>query len=254
MITHGRLVVVALLAITLGAPGASSQPASSPPAPTFVIVHGAWGGGWDWRGIDSLLTAQGHHVHRVTLTGLGERVHLASPTIGLATHVADVVNTIEWEQLTSVVLVGHSYGGMVISGAADQIPARIRALIYVDAFLPESGESVERLIGERFAAFVAQSREGMIPPSWVTPDLAIPKDVPHPLKTFTDTLVLSNPAARRLPASYILTLDPGAAEDMFSPYAARAAARGWPVHRLEADHTPERSAPTALVALLRQLP
>lgn len=222
---------------------------------TYVFVHGAWGGGWDWRGVDSLLTAQGHRVYRVTLTGLGERVHLASPSIGLTTHIADVLNTISWEELKNVVLVGHSYGGMVITGVADRIPARIRALIYVDAFLPESGESVARLTGAEFAPFLAQNtKDGMIVPPWASQESSIPKDVPQPLKTFTDTLVLSSTAALRLAASYILTVDKGATKDDFSPYAERAKARGWPVHRMEADHTPERSAIRELVQLLQRVP
>ena len=222
---------------------------------TYVIVHGAWGGGWDWRGIDSMLTARGHQVYRVTLTGLGEKVHLASPNIGLTTHITDVVNAITWEELRNVVLVGHSYGGMVITGAADRIPERIRALIYLDAFLPESGESVQQLGGAGFASFVAQnSKDGLIQAPWVQPGTAVPTDVPHPLKTFTDTLVLTNAAARRLPASYILTVDKGSTTDGFSPYAARAKARGWPVHQMEADHTPERSARAELVQLLLRLP
>jgi len=222
---------------------------------TYVIVHGAWGGGWDWRVVDSLLSAQGHQVYRVTLTGLGERAHLANANIGLTTHICDVVNTISWEQLKDVVVVGHSYGGMVITGVADRIPERIRALIYLDAFLPESGESAMKLVGADGASFFAQNtRDGLIHPPWVTPDRPIPKDVPHPLKTFTDTLVLTNPAARQVRASYILTVDKGASTDGFSPYAARARARGWPVHQMEADHTPERSAPRELVQLLLRLP
>src|SRR5262245_43565749 len=86
---------------------------------TYVIVHGAWGGGWDWLAIDSMLARHGHKVVRVTLTGLGERHHLASPNIGLDTHIEDVVNAILWDNLRDVVLVGHSYGGMVITGVAD---------------------------------------------------------------------------------------------------------------------------------------
>jgi len=109
---------------------------------TYVVVHGAWGGGWDWRVVDSMLTRHGHTVVRVSLTGLGEKVHLASPDVGLTTHIMDVVNTILWEDLHDVVLVGHSYGGMVITGVADRIPERIRRLIYLDAMLPDSGESV----------------------------------------------------------------------------------------------------------------
>lgn len=251
MTSRTRLLLV--VAWGLWPASAYTQPAQA--NHTYVFVHGAWGGGWDWRGVDSLLTAQGHRVYRVTLTGLGERVHLASPSIGLTTHITDVVNTISWEQLKDVVLVGHSYGGMVITGVADRIPERLRAVIYVDAFLPESGESVARLNGAQFAPFIAQNtKDGMIHAPWVSPESAIPKDVPQPLKTFTDTLLLSNLAALRLPASYILTVDKGATKDDFSPYAERAKARGWPVHRMEADHTPERSAQRELVQLLLRLP
>jgi pimeloyl-ACP methyl ester carboxylesterase len=248
-----RHVPAALLVTMCSVTTQAWSQTAAPPGRTYVIVHGAWGGGWDWRVVDSLLTQAGHRVHRVTLTGLGERVHLASADIGLETHLTDVVNAIAWEGLTDVVLVGHSYGGMVITGAADRLPERLRALIYIDAFLPDSGESVVQLTGGGLDALVARSRNGLIPAPWATAD-AIPRDVPHPLRTFTDTLVLVHPEARRIPASYILTVDEGATDDMFSPYAGRATARGWPVHRMVADHTPERSKPGELVALLQQIP
>ena len=103
---------------------------------TFVIVHGAWGGGWSWKEVDHLLTADGHTVYRPTLTGQGERVHLASPSVGLDTHIADIVNVIKFENLHDIVLVGHSYAGMVITGVAQQVPDRISRLIYLDALLP----------------------------------------------------------------------------------------------------------------------
>lgn len=237
----------------LALPAGAQTPAPS----TFVIVPGMWSGGWDWRRVDSLLTARGHRVYRITLSGLGERVHLASAGVGLATHIADVANTITWEQLTDVVLVGHSYGGMVISGVAEQIPDRIRRLVYVEAFVPESGESVERLVGPGFKSLVSQNtRDGLIHAPWVRADAPSPKEMPHPYRTFTDTLVLDNPAARRLPASFILTVEKGAEEgkDGFAPFAARAAQRGWPVYRMEGDHTPARSAPEGLVRLMMQAP
>ncbi|MGQ0639260.1 MAG: alpha/beta fold hydrolase [Gemmatimonadaceae bacterium] len=245
---------IAVLLATLSVAGGVA-PASAQSRHTYVIVHGAWGGAWDWRAVDSMLTARGQRVHRVTLTGLGERVHLASPNIGLTTHITDVVNAISFERLKDVVLVGHSYGGMVITGVADRIPERVRALIYLDAFLPESGETVLKLVGADGASFFTQNtKDGLIIPPWVTPESTVPKDVPHPLKTFTDTLTLTNQEARRLPASYILTVDKGATQDGFSPYAARAKARGWPVHQMEADHTPERSARSELVQLLLRVP
>lgn len=222
---------------------------------TYVIVHGAWGGGWDWRVVDSILTRHGHRVFRVTLTGLGERVHLASPDIGLSTHIDDVVNKVLWEDLHDVVLVGHSYGGMVITGVADRVPERIRRLVYLDAFVPDSGETALLLADSMGATFIRSSaRDGMIIPAWVTDDRAIPRDVPQSLRTFTDTLRLVNPAGRRVPAVYILTFEPTVTPDPFQRFADRAAARGWPVHRLQADHVPERSARGPLIALLERVP
>ncbi len=251
---NGNLRALVLLAAGLSL-GCSAAQAPAKPGSTYVIVHGAWGGGWDWRAMDSLLTAQGNRVHRVTLTGLGERVHLASRDIGLTTHINDVVNSITWEGLKDVVLVGHSYGGMVITGTADRIPDRIRALIYIDAFLPESSESVLHLTGDQGATFFsANTKDGLIVPPWVTAEMPIPKDVPHPLKTFADTLKLANAAARNIKGSYILTIEKGATRDDFSLHADRAKARGWPVHQLTADHVPERSARAELLQLLLQVP
>jgi pimeloyl-ACP methyl ester carboxylesterase len=222
---------------------------------TYVIVHGAWGGGWHWRAVDSLLTRKGHRVVRVTLTGLGERVRLASPLIDLDTHILDVVNTILWEDLHDVILVGHSYGGMVITGVADRIPGRIRRLVYVDAFLPDSGESLHSLLNGPTLAWVDSTlRAGMSIPDWVTDTTAIPRAVPQPLRTFTDTLLLRNPARRQVPGTYILTFEPNALPDDFQPFADRAAARGWPVERLLADHNPPKTARMPLVALLAAVP
>jgi pimeloyl-ACP methyl ester carboxylesterase len=247
-----RIATFVFVALIAAGP-APAQSAVSPKR--FVIVHGAWGGGWDWRGIDSILTRQGHSVDRVTLTGLGDRAHLASPAIGLETHITDVVNAIEFEKLNDVVLLGHSYGGMVITGVAERIPQRIRHLVYVDAFLPENGESVQKLADDGFASMVTNmERNGMLVPPWASDTMPRPKDVPHPLKTFTDTLVLSA-AARAIPGTYILTVDRGATGDGFARYAQRAAERKWRVYRMEnTDHVPERSAPDALASLLTQMP
>ena len=247
-------IQLALVAIGLAAAPLRAQHAPGPHR-TYVIVHGAWGGSWDWRVVDSLLTLHGHRVVRPPLTGQGERVHLASPSIGLTTHVDDVVNAIRWENLHDVVLVGHSYGGMVITGVADRIPERIRRLVYLDAFLPDSGESVLGLVdAARMPPLRMSIRDGFMVPSWVTDTTAVPRDVPQPLRTFTDTLRLVNPAARRIPATYILTVEPGREPDAFQPFADRAAARGWPVVRMQADHNPQRTAPAALVALLERVP
>ena len=110
---------------------------------TFVLVHGAWLGGWCWKKVTPLLRAAGHGVFVPTLTGLGERAHLLTPQVGLDTHIKDVASVLEYEDLTDVVLVGHSYAGMVIAGVAQQAAARLAALVYLDAFLPEDGKAVK---------------------------------------------------------------------------------------------------------------
>lgn len=218
---------------------------------TYVLVHGAWGGGWDWRPVSDILTSRGHRVFRVTLTGLGERAHLASSDIGLETHIADVVNTILYENLRDVTLVGHSYGGMVVTGVADRIPDRLTHLVYVDALVPEDGESVDTLTpGPRAPDEV---RGAFIVPPWVKPGTVPPMDVPQPSKTFSDVIALKNPLRERIPTTYILTVDPGATTDWFDPFAARAKAKGWLVERITSDHNAQRSAREELCRLLEQV-
>jgi len=107
---------------------------------TYVLVHGAWHGSWCWKRVRKSLRDAGHQVFTPTLTGVGDRSHLNSAAINLSTHIADVVNLLQWEDLSDVVLCGHSYGGSVISGVIDRIPERIRTLVYLDAFVPEDGE------------------------------------------------------------------------------------------------------------------
>ena len=142
-----RLLALSMLvAAALLAPPAAAEEEPRPSGQrTYVLVHGAWGGGWAWRDVADRLRARGHEAYRPTLTGLGERRHLATEDVGLDTHIEDVVNLLVFEQLHDVVLVGHSYGGMVISGVADRVPERIAYRIYIDAFVPEDGES---LVGE----------------------------------------------------------------------------------------------------------
>jgi pimeloyl-ACP methyl ester carboxylesterase len=114
---------------------------------TFVLVHGAWHGGWCYGRVAERLRAAGHRVLTPTLTGLGERSHLCSRSVNLTTHIADVVNLIKWEQLQRVTLVGHSYGGVVVTGVADTIPERISSLVYLDAFVPKDGQCMLDLVG-----------------------------------------------------------------------------------------------------------
>jgi len=123
--------------------GALVTPAQAQtPHHTFVLVHGSSAGGWCWRRVADLLEARGHKVFAPTLTGLGERSHLMSGLITLDTHITDVVNVIKWENLDRFVLVGHSYGGWAVSGAAEQVEKRISSIVFLDAFMPENGQRV----------------------------------------------------------------------------------------------------------------
>jgi pimeloyl-ACP methyl ester carboxylesterase len=222
------------------------------PRDTFILVHGAWGGGWDWRHVDDLLTAKGNKVYRPTLSGQGEHSNIANPDIDLDTHIQDIVNVILWENLHDVVLVGHSYGGMVITGVADRVPDRIKHVIYVDALLPQNGESVTNDMGRLIKQPI---KDGYIIAPWVKGNPPPPHDVPMPLKTFTEPITLTNQAiALKLPATYILTVDAGKTpeQDDFYPFYVRAKARGWPAWIMEGDHNVQRSHPVELVQLFEK--
>lgn len=116
---------------------------------TFVLVHGAWHGGWCWRRVSGILQGRGHTVFTPTLTGLGERSHLLAKGIDVSTHVTDVANVFQWERLDGAVLCGHSYGGLVVSGVAERVPATaISSIVFLDAFLPDDGDSMLDLTGQ----------------------------------------------------------------------------------------------------------
>lgn len=230
---------------------ACSQPTKKS---TYVIVHGAWGGGWSFKKVDSLLTAAGNKVYRPTLTGQGERAHLATPEVGLVTHINDVVNTILYEDLQNVILVGHSYGGMVVTGVADSIPERISKLIYLDAFVPEDGESVFAQ-GRTPDGMKPLMENGFLIPRWVKANQPAPKDVPHSVKTFTDKISLKNPKRLLIPTTYLLTVERGKdpEKDDFSSQANKARKKGWPILILEADHNPQWSTPLQFFLMLQKI-
>ncbi|TCC90157.1 alpha/beta hydrolase [Pedobacter frigiditerrae] len=220
----------------------------------YVIVHGAWGGSYAFKKVDSILTAKGCKVYRPSLTGQGERAHLASADVNLSTHVKDVVNQILYENLDDVVLVGHSYGGMVITGVVDSIPDRIKKMIYVDAFLPNDGESVVGLFGGKVDGLVKNQVNGFLVPAWVKASQPIPKDVPQSLKTFTEILHLKR-GVSTIPAHYVLTVAKGTLpeNDDFASQAERARKRNIPVEVLAADHNPQVSAIVPFAELLYKL-
>jgi pimeloyl-ACP methyl ester carboxylesterase len=221
---------------------------------TFVIVHGAWAGGWEHKKLAEALQADGNTVYRVTLTGQGDRSHLASPDIGLSVHIQDVVNFIEWEDLHDVVLVGHSYGGMVITGAADRVASRLKHVIYLDAFLPEDGESAYSSMGADAASRRMPAVNGFISLGDQT-GKPVPHIVPQSEKTFSEPIKLDHQdAARRVPTTYILTVDKGKTpdQDMFFRYYERAKTRGWKTEVMEGPHVVHITQPVETAHLLEQ--
>lgn len=241
-------------ALVLALPSFATETSATPH--TLVAVHGAWAGGWHFKKMAPLLEARGWKVYRPSLSGLGEHFNTARTDIGLETHISDIVNLILFEDLHNVILLGHSYGGMVITGVADRIPDRIARLVYLDAVLPVDGESL--LGSHKRSSFDLEkmTKDGFVVPNWVPPGKPFPIDVPQPLKTFTDPISLKNQAAAaKIPATYILTVDPGKKpeDDDFFSASERARARGWPVIIMTADHNPQWRQPEAVVKLLLEL-
>ena len=165
----------------------------------FVLVHGGWTGSHGFRRVRRRLQERGHEAFTPSLTGIGERVHLASPQVGLTTHIQDVVHCLEFEDLRDVVLVGFSYGGMVVTGAVEHAAARVRELVYLDAFVPASGDSVSSLAGRASSAVQLLGQDWLIPPSprqFDDPDEAAwqnQRRVPHPSRCFAEPVQLSTP-------------------------------------------------------------
>jgi len=180
---------------------------------TFVLVHGAWSGGWGWTKTAGLLRAQGHEVFVPTLTGLGERSHLLNPGITLTTHISDVLGVFRYEDLEDVILVGHSYGGMVITGVSSRLAPKIRTLVYLDAFLPKDGQCLFDLAGNQAQMMEGQkATPGLVSPSNIAAPLADPalaemrqrKLGPQPLLTLTEAVQLDGSEKAIRNRTYIL--------------------------------------------------
>ncbi|GAB5480408.1 MAG: alpha/beta hydrolase [Parasphingorhabdus sp.] len=239
-------------------------------AQTFVLIHGAWHGGWCWRDVRSQLEALGHRVFTPTLTGLAERAHLLSADIGLDTHITDITSLIGYYDLNDIVLVGHSYGGMVITGVADAMKDRISEIIYLDAAMPNAGETMITQGPERSPAVVEQTRKTLesLAPDGIAmaafpPDiLGIPKDhpgyewvaqklTPHPLKTWLDPIQLENGGSLDLKRSYIHCTAPVLPNSSFPYHAAQVQTDpSWTYHALPTGHDAMITAPGELVAIL----
>ncbi len=236
-------------------------------APTFVLVHGAWGGAWIWRRVLAPLRAAGHEVHAATLTGDGDRAHLRRRDITLQTHIADVVALVEAEELSDIVLVGHSYGGQVITGAADRLlaknPRALRRLVYVDAMVPVPGEGWGEkhdaaTVAKRTA--LAEANDFALPPpdptefalSAADADWLRRRHVPHPFGPYREPLPFDGARVAAVPRAFIDCNRPA--------YPTIAAMRervrqtpGFEVFEIATGHFPMVSEPAALVRLLLRL-
>lgn len=231
---------------------------------TFVLVHGAWHGGWCWREVAARLRAAGHEVYTPTMTGLGERAHLLRADTGLATCIDDICAVIDTEELRDVVLVGHSFAGVVISGVADRLAPAIRQLVYLDALVVQAGQSALSV----FPADVQRERRRTIDAEgW---RIAIPEPAkfgvtdaqqvawlerrltPHPLKAYTDPLTLQHALGNGLPKTYVAVTDP-----WYAPLAPVRdwvrAQPDWHYRELRAGHDAMLTSPAALSGLLEEL-
>ena len=228
---------------------------------TFVVAHGAWSAGWAWKKMRPLMRAAGHDLWTPTYTGLGEREHLGTPDTSLDTHIQDIVAVMETEDLRDVILIGHSYGGMVATGVADKARRRIGRIIYLDAFAPKDGESLFDLVGAQAAENMRGKAMGegggwRVPAMPMPPDTA-PEDVTwatprrrsQPLKSFEQKIRLQS-SSEPAPRHYIYAKKSGPG-DVFRQFGERAKSEaGWKYHEIDASHNPHITCPEALMTLL----
>ena len=220
-------------------------------AETIVLVHGGWSGGWAMKPLANEISKQGHEVYRPSLTGLGARAHLSSTDIRLETHIQDIVNLILYEDLHDVVLVGHSYGGMVISGVSDRVPERIVRRIYIEGMVPSSGESMLDIHSKAEKMLSSLTRHGFVYPPKYKENTPPPKLMPQPLNTVTDKITLRHQNLA-IPTQYVLTVAPHTQieQDDFFPQAKRAQDNGWAVINIVGGHNIQRENPELLACII----
>lgn len=246
----------------------ASRKATTAKPRTFVLVHGAFHGGWCWQDVADTLRQDGHRVFTPTLTGLGASSHLLSPNIGLETHIQDIVGLLDWQELNDVILVSHSYGGLVATGAADRRRDKIAKLIYVDAYVPIDGGSFidarldrtpEQMALDKSLAMDAKN--GRIEP--FPPEIfGVPTDHPeyarvaklvtaHPAKTWLDTIDLPNGGADGFPKTFIQCTDPKLGGGLFEPYETLARnEKDWTYREIATGHDAMITAPGRLSTLI----
>lgn len=237
---------------------------------TFVLVHGAFTGGWHWQRVRRALSALGHEVYTPTLTGAGERRHLLSRDLRLSVHVEDIASVLFHENLQDVVLVGHSYGGVVITAVAERAADRIGQLVYLDATVPANGQAATGAFTEGTADVLSQMSGGT---DWLLPPLPLsgvgvtePSDVEwmtprrgaHPMATLHEPVVLQNEAAQRLPRAYIRCTRREGLVGLFGvdpllPFYQKAVAEGWPVRDLDSGHDAMVTVPDQVATTLSEL-
>jgi pimeloyl-ACP methyl ester carboxylesterase len=229
---------------------------------TYVLVHGAWGGSYGWRKVRTLLQRAGHEVFTPSLTGLGERAHLATPEVNLTTHSQDVTNAIWYEDLSDIILVGHSYGGMVVTGVADHMPERIAHLVYLDAFLPADGQSLFDMNSNGGNTLPRSDGDWRVPPLQRNEDASDPEVQWHaarrlhqPRATLEEKVRLSTPLEERpFSLTYIVATgrpEPGPLFDRIAQ-GLRGNPR-WTVRQIHGGHQMNRTNPVGLVDLFQEL-
>lgn len=229
---------------------------------TYVLVHGAWGGAQTWRSVRPLLWSSGHQVFTPSLTGIGERAHLTSPQISLRTHIDDVVATVHYEGLDEIVLLGFSYGGMVVTGALDQIADRVRELVYLDAFVPADGQSALDMLGRSAPTGIADdwAVDG-IPRDFENPaegEFHTPRRSRQPIRTLTEPVRLAQPLEDYpFGRTFIKALgDPRSTEGPDPFYDVADRLRGdpnWRYHESTSNHMIPQNRPRELVDILLAL-
>ena len=239
---------------------------------TFVLVHGGFQGGWCWQKVTPLLQAARHDVYTPTLTGLGERAHLLGPGVNLSTHIQDIVNVLFYEDLQDVILVGHSYAGMVIAGVAEVMPARLSSVIYLDADVPDDGQTyfdtLSPEFGERWTSSAIEMQGARVYPAspayWplflsacsITDPADIawmePRLTPHPLAVMEEPIRLSTAGIARVPGAFIRCAEQPDDEEVKAT-RAKVSARGWDYHEVQSDHEAMITAPGELAGLLAEI-
>lgn len=231
---------------------------------TFILVHGAWMGGWAWSRIKPLLEDRGHQVYSPTLTGLAERASLISKDVNLSTHVDDITRLLIAGDLQDAVLVGHSYGGMVVSGVADKMPERVKALVVLDGFVPESGKAMREYWPASIMTHLdkeASISGGVSVPPLPAQSLAVEKEnrewvdrqtTPQPYGTFNEVIRLTGARDAIAKKSYIRALK--FRSHPFDAFVKKLESDpGWRALTIESGHVPMVDDPASLAELLGQM-